>query len=226
MIALALLLQAAAPLAAPVVPDPELGAMRGGVRLPNGVDVALTVQSQTSVDGRVVLQSVFRADQGTPTFTVFAPRAGEPVAAPAQQSASAAANTNSPTISYDSRNGLQVTPGQTIAPVAIAANAQGASALTPGLEAVSNGAVTDNGVIATSATGPVRTVELQAADLRIVHLAGAAFGAAVTNMGSDRTIDTATSVSIDLRNAGPDVVGSAMFRVQDVALDALALRGN
>ena len=54
--------------------DAELARQRGGFRLPNGVDVALTVQTQTAVDGAVVLRTVFRADQGAPTLTVFTPK--------------------------------------------------------------------------------------------------------------------------------------------------------
>jgi hypothetical protein len=61
-------------------------------------------------------------------------------------------------------------------------------------------------------------------DIRIFHLTRNAIGSAITNTGSDRAIDTHTSVSIDLRNAGPDVLGSAMLRVEDVALGALASR--
>ena len=41
------------------VPDHELSDMRGGFRLPSGIEVALTVRSDTSVDGALLLRSVF-----------------------------------------------------------------------------------------------------------------------------------------------------------------------
>ena len=61
-------------------------------------------------------------------------------------------------------------------------------------------------------------------DIRIVHLTGNAIGSAIANMGSDRAIDTQTTLSIDLRNAGPDVLGSTMLRVEDVGIGALTSR--
>ena len=56
--------------------DAELARQRGGFRLPNGIDVAMTVQTQSAVDGLVVLKTVFRADQGQPALTVLAPARG------------------------------------------------------------------------------------------------------------------------------------------------------
>lgn len=222
MIALVLLLAAPGELPDAALPDAELAKLRGGIRLPSGVDVALSVQTQTRLNGNIVLQTVFRADQGPATVTAYAPRSGEVVVAPArdQQAPPAASG---PTVTYDARSGLTVTPGATI-PAATAALSGATGVVPAGLEKVADGAVTDNGVIAEASRGSVRTVELQSTDLRVAHLSGTAIGSVVANSGSDRTIDTVTNIAIDLRNAGPDTVGSVMFRVQDVALDALALR--
>ena len=59
--------------------------------------------------------------------------------------------------------------------------------------------------------------------IRVADIGGA-FGSAILNSGSDRTISTATTVSIDLRNAGPEVLGSALLRIEDVAIGALTTR--
>ena len=79
---------------------------------------------------------------------------------------------------------------------------------------------TDNGTVQQDMAG----VSLQGTDIRIVHLTGSAIGSAIANSGNDRAIDTLTTLSIDLSNAGPDVLGSAMLRVEGVAIDAASMR--
>ena len=158
-----------APLAAASVPDTELAAQRGGFTLPSGIDVALTVQTQTSVNGVEVLRSVFRAEQGPPTLTVYAPRDGQSAA-------------------------------------------------------VDTGTASDGGVVVQTARGGQLNAELRGSDLSITHLAGTAFGSAIANSGNDRTIDTQTSVGLDLHNAGATLLASAALRVEDVANAAMALR--
>lgn len=203
------------------VADATLAQQRGGFQLPNGLDIALTVQTQTAVNGAVVLRTVFQAAQGTPTLSVYAPRQGETVAATSTGAPAASGATAAPVVTYDPRSGIQVTPRATAPGVALGhAEAAGAAA---GLEQIAGG-VTDNGVVTQAARGGVRTVELAGRDLTVTHLAGNAFGSAIANSGSDRTIDTQTSVAIDLGSAGPDVVGSAMLRVGEIAGAAVAAR--
>ena len=215
---LLLLALAAGPFAAVPIADEELAGHRGGFALPGGIDVAMTIDTQTAVDGVVVLRTIFRAEQGTPTLTTYVPRPGETVAtAPVR----VAGGTTAPTISYDRQNGIQVTGGVTTPGVSL----NGAPGAIPaGLEQVSGGAATASGDVTERTQGALRLVELTGADLSVTHIAGVAFGAAIANMGSNRTIDTQTSVAIDLTGAGPDVVGSSMLRVQDVAMQALVGR--
>ena len=199
------------------LPDAELAAQRGGFELPGGIDVALTVQTQTSLNGSVVLRTVFRADNGPATLTVYAPRPGETVAARGVAGTGRAAM---PTITYDSRSGLHVTPG-----VSTLAVSTGATPATEaGLAQVADGAVTDHGTIVQAVRGGVQSTELRSDDLTIAHLAGSAFGSAILNSGSDRAIDTQTTIGIDLNNAGPTLLASAALRIEDVAIDAMSLR--
>ena len=218
----------AAPLLAAPLPEAVLATQRGGFRLPSGIDVAITVQTQTVVDGAIVLRTVFRADQGPPSLTILAPKPGETVAAaPGQAPAAAGAGASAWSVTYDRSTGLQITPGVGGGPAVSVTAGDGPAAATPaGLVPVAAGATTDNGVIATGGSGGLRTVTLDGANLSIMHLAGNAFGSAIINSGNDRAIDTQTSVAIDLANAGPDVLGSAMFRVEDIALAATAMRAN
>jgi hypothetical protein len=218
-----LLLAQDVPLAAVTVPDPELAMQRGGFMLPNGIDVALTVQTQTAINGAIVLRTVFRADQGTPTLTVYAPKAGETVAADRVTATGGAAGM--PTITYDGRGGLQVTPAA-VGSAAVSTSGAAAGAVPAGLEKIMAGdnVTTDNGIVSQAAAGGLQTAALRAADLTVTHLAGTAFGSAIANAGSDRAIDTQTTVGIDLGNVASTALASAMLRVEDVTSGALLTR--
>ena len=217
---LLLMLAQDVPLASIPVPDTELATQRGGFMLPNGIDVALTVQTQTSINGVIVLRSVFRADQGPATLTVFAPKQGETVASGGNPNGGSA--TNVPTVTYDSRSGLTVTPAQG-GPSVVITTRNAADAVPTGLTQIANGtqATTDSGVVSQMIKGGLQSAELRAADLSITHLAGTVFGSAIINSGSDRAIDTTTTVGLDLRNAGATILASAALRVEDLAISAM-----
>lgn len=223
-IAAALMMLAAPPqYAGAPVSDPVLDSARGGFQLPNGIDVAITVQTQTAVDGAVVLRTVFQADQGKPTLSVYVPKPGEVVAAPTTGS-NTAGGQSLPTVTYDRQGGLQVTQATSMPALSVGVSNGAAASETPsGLTAVDalRGATTDAGVVSRTDRAGIDTVRLESADLSITHFAGNAFGSAIANSGSDRAIDTATTISIGLSNAGPDVLGSAMLRVQDIAGEAI-----
>lgn len=215
--------QAPALFGQPALSDEALAQHRGGIRLPNGIDATWSIDTRTAINGAVVLQTVVRVHQGAPQVTVYAPPQGQSVPLTPQQSA--AGNGGEPRVTFDMRTGLSVTaPGRTV-PVQVGSGAASASGqplgglvqLAPG-QAVA----TDNGVI--QAASGVAGVELRASDIQVLHLTGNALGSAIVNSGSDRAIDTQTTLSIDLRGAGPDVLGSALFRVESAALDALAGR--
>jgi hypothetical protein len=229
MLSLMLVAMAAAgddPLKTPL-PDPVLAQERGGFSLPGGLDIALTVQTQTAIDGKVVLTTVFRAVEGPAAFTAYVPRPGETVVSHNNAASGGAAGTQTlPTVVIDGRNGVRVTPGVTPPTVSVTGGAGGNGGVPDGLVEAGAGAVTDAGTVGGSASGSVRTIELRGSDISVTHLAGGAFGSAIANSGSDRAIDTTTSVGIDLSNAGPDNLGSTMFRVENVAIDALRSRIN
>jgi hypothetical protein len=216
-----LALVATDPYAAPAVPDPELAQLRGGFRLPGGIDVAMTIDTQTAINGAVVLRTVFRAEGAMPSLTVYTPRAGETVAAsPHAAGAAGAAGASMPVVTYDRQGGIQVSAAGA-APGVTLTGSGALPAIQDGLEAVTDTVATDAGTVAQRAQGALRVVELTGNDLSVSHIAGGAFGSAIAKAGNDRVIDTQTSVSIDLANAGPDVLGSSMLRAQDITADAL-----
>lgn len=204
--------------------DSELADLRGGIRLPNGIDAALTIETQTAVDGAIVLMTVVKIDIGAPEVAVFAPADGTSVPTQQQQdSAGGSGSQGLPTISFDNRNGLHIVPGAGRLPVTVARDPPKAGSAVPdNLVRIDTATPvqTDGGRI----TAGSRSIELATSDLQVLHLTGNAFGSAIANSGSDRAIDTQTTVSLDLRSAGPDVIGSAMLRVEDVAMQALAAR--
>ena len=206
------------------VPDEVLATQRGGIRLPNGIDATWSVNTTTAVNGAVVLQTIVRADQGGLQVSAYAPGDGQRVAGPdAQSPASSGAE---PRVTYDSRTGISVRQAPATG-ISVSSGPSGdAGHALAGLEQVdaSHAATTANGVIRQVNFGNSPAIELQGQDLQVLHLAGNALGTAILNSGSDRTIDTQTTVSLDLSNAGPDVLGSTFLRIENIAVDALSSR--
>lgn len=209
------------------VPDAELSEMRGGFLLPNGIDVSLVVRTETSVDGALVLRSVFSANQGPSSLQVFAPRQGETVAAVRGEAATGTAGgAGGVSVQFDRQNGavLVATGGMNAPSVSVTMGSAGWPD-GPALAEVGytvDGApiVTGGGDVSVHSLPSGTRVRLEAADLDVSHLFGAAIGSAIANAGSNRAIDTDTVVSIDLGNASPDVLGSAMFRVENIGIES------
>lgn len=205
--------------------EPVLAEQRGGLRLPNGIDANLSIQTRSAVDGNVVLQTVVTIDQGPPVIQIFVPKTGETIALPS--GSSQAISGMQAVVSYNRTSGLQVT---TAGPPLSATASYGSNAVTltlpEGLRIVdaSVPVATDNGSVSSFGASGIQGVELVSSDLRIVHLTGSAFGSVIANSADNRAIDTQTALSIDLRNAGPDVLGSASFRVENVAIEAMTTR--
>ncbi|UVI38914.1 hypothetical protein [Qipengyuania spongiae] len=205
--------------------EPVLAEQRGGLRLPNGIDANLSIQTRTAIDGNVILQTVVTIDQGPPVIQIYVPKTGETIAIPSGSSQTIPGM--QAVVSYNRTSGLQVTTSG--APLS-AAVGYGPSAvaltLPEGLRIVDGSmpVATDNGSVSTFGTSGIQGVELVSPDLRVIHLTGSAFGSAIANSADNRAIDTQTALSIDLRNAGPDVLGSTIFRVENVTIEAMTTR--
>lgn len=195
-IALAALALALAPMPTPALPDADLGTMRGGLALPGGVDLKLTVHSDTRVDGTTVLRTIFRADAGAPTLQVL-------VGDGTGSGIGAAATGPAVAITRDGKTAELSTAGLTEV------------ALAPG-QAIDTVA----GRVRLDSLARGARVTLQADALDVSHLVGEGLGSVIANAGDGRTIDTLTTVNIDLSGVSPEALGSAMLRVEGMALDA------
>lgn len=209
------------------VEDSVLAEQRGGIRLPNGIDVNLSIDTVTAISGRIVLQTVTRIAEGGPVVAAYVPVDDTPVLLDQQDKALGETQRYSPPrVTYDRQNGLSVTTNTPVAPVRVTAGEASNVPQELGLRTIdlTVPTMTPNGIVQARNDAGVGSVELQGTDIRILHLTQSAIGSAIANTGSGRSIDTFTTVSIDLRNAGPEVLGSAMSRVEGVALSALASR--
>lgn len=57
--------------ASPPLPDTELADLRGGFRLPGGLEVAVAITTATMLNGQLAVRSVLRIDDGAPQLQVF-----------------------------------------------------------------------------------------------------------------------------------------------------------
>ncbi|MFT3977039.1 MAG: hypothetical protein QM688_08015 [Sphingomonas bacterium] len=213
------------------VDDATLAGSYGKFLAPGGIDLAMSVQSSTTVNGNLVLRSVFSVDQGPGRLQVFAPASGSngpQVSLPATSGTgnvqSNMSGSQGVSVSVDRATGttiIQPTYGTASAPAVSVSNTQAPAAavdnsglvpVTPAASGVETGA----GVVSIASTGDGARVTLDGAGFSISHLVGAATGSVIANAANDRTIDTVTNVQIDLHNAQAMALGSAMLRVDSV----------
>lgn len=214
------------------LPDPALAAIQGRLLLPNGIELAMTVQSDTVVDGHLLLRTVFAANQGPPTLAVLAPAGGSegPAVSVTEPSAGDTANPRDAGVAVvtDRAGGIaMVRPTYAnVAPVTVSAGrgvpADNSSAgLVPVNVSVGGpSVVTGGGAVSANALPNGTRIALDGDMLAVSHLVGQAFGTVVANMANDRRIDTMTTIDLDLRNANPNLIGSTMFQVEALSLEA------
>lgn len=218
---------------ATAVDDAELARHRGGFALPNGVDVALTVQTDTAVDGALVLRSVYRLETGAPTLAVFAPAPGTTGPRVTLSSATPAPGTTiSPTVTIDRAGGISTVAWSQPLPVAqinvtrasepIGMAPEGLAPLP--VVAGGPGIATAGGVVSVTELSRGTRVDLAGPMLDVTHLVGQAFGTIIANTADNRAIDTATTLDFDLRNASTLSTASATLRAQDIVQNTLTGR--
>ena len=205
------------------VADAELSAMRGGFALPNGLDVALAVQTETSVNGALLLRSVYRLDQGPPTLQLFAPRGGDTVRGQSVTAGERSVVPGAVSVAFDRQNGISIARQMptAIGSVAVRAAARDVGDAGPPLD-LSNGPVeTPGGRVSVSPLALGVRARLEGDGIDASHVFGAAFGSVVANTASERTIESATTVALDLRGVTATNLGSARLRAEAIAGDAV-----
>lgn len=213
------------------VSDEELGAAQGKFMLPSGIEVAMAVQTDTSVDGALLLRSVFVVNDGPPALSVYAPAVGDRVEQqPGDASAGASggsAGAGNVSVVLDRASGITMirTAGSVDAPkVSIGGKTGGdlPDGLTPvALAADGSPVATAGGQVSVQASDRGARVMLAGDALSISHLFGQSYGSIVANTGNDRTIDTAVNISIELGNVTVANAGATAARVEGLALDSL-----
>ena len=213
---------------APVLTDPELAQLTGKFLLPGGVEVALTVTSDTVLNGQPVLRTVLAIDRGS-TLSVFGRDPAAAVSTSATGTVTHATDSGGPTgvtIAMDRHSGIQtITPTYSATQPSVTLGAPVADVSAAGLERL---AITPDGPAVRTPDGlvSVRTlsngalVSLTGDQLQASHLAGQSIATALVNSGNDRVFDTVTNVAVDLRNVTAYQLGSAAFRADTLALDA------
>jgi hypothetical protein len=217
---------------AEIVSDAELSEQTGKFMLSNGTEIAMSVVSDSVVNGQLVLRTVFRVDHDA-SVKVFAPSSDQPVSVGTNGSTgTAGTNTgtvtpNSVQVMFDRDSGLAtVTPTYAVNSAGVHLGTSEPSdptagglvevPVTPGGAPVS----TPGGQVTLAQLSRGTVVQIAGDQFQVSHLVGSAIATAVTNSANDRTIDVVTNVNIDLRNVTPYTLGSAALKVDTLALEA------
>jgi len=206
------------------VSDSELAGLRGGFTTPGGINVALAVQMDAAINGVLALRTVFRIDQGVPVVAVYAPAPGAAPIAPSVGVGDAGAGTAlmvvrtgpagiaSVTPAVPATVNLRVSSGPDVnfgtAPAGwspLALNVGGAPVAT------------DAGSVSLRQLPSGSVVELVGVQLVVTQIVGQSFANIVQNSANNRTIDTATTVNIDLANTAATAAAVGAARVAGFA---------
>jgi hypothetical protein len=207
------------------VTDEELTNMRGGVLLPDGLDVDIGIDIQTEVNGVLVLHTVLStAAPSAQALRVFvggtAPSNGG--------STKAALNTVPPMLTLD-RSGASttlVTSAAPLNPTIVVLNAP--TNVWPQypdetqLNVVPNGPAvqTPNGNVQVQQAGANTAVTLTGNGITVSQLLGDATGTVVSNQLNNQSIQSMTVVDVDLHGSWP-AIANAMFNIGKIAVSAV-----
>ncbi|MFS0772607.1 hypothetical protein [Sphingomonas sp. 1P08PE] len=218
--------QEAPALAAPVLSDPELATMTGKFIMPNGGSLALSVTSDTLLNGTLVLRTVLTVDQGS-NLTVYG-RTADAASADAQKAgmqagAGTPALNNGVSVLFDRRTGTQIV----MPTVNAIRGTTGSEQATPAELGIAPIVLTAGGPAVATPDGTVTLtrlpngsqVTLAGDQIGIAHLVGQSVATAITNAGNDRTIDTVTTIGIDLHDSSALAMGAAAMKVDALVSD-------
>lgn len=207
--------------------DEDLARITGKFVLPNGVELALSVTSDTVVNGQLILRTVLTIDHGT-QLQVFGRGQQAPTAPYAGAGGGSAVSTpTGVTVALDRQSGLQTltptfsvtrAPGVTVGGAMQDPASLGLAALpvTPGGPAIA----TADGVVSLQAVRNGSQVIFNGDRLAVLNQVGQSIATAVVNSADNRTLDSVTNVAIDARNLAPYQIGMAQMKVDALAIDA------
>jgi hypothetical protein len=214
--------------AAAPLPESDLAELRGGFSLMGGLDVAISIQSDTRVDGSLLLRTVYRVDRTVPQLAIYAPASTTGLQSNGH-SQSASPTDDGISVTFDRQNGPRI--GSSAVPFSAISVVSGGqvgivSAPTDMLPVVlpKNGEAVSvpNGQLSLIRNEAGHKVTLHADKLDVSHVFGNAIGSVLANTASNRVIDTTTTVSLDISGATAFNLGSSMLRIDTLVADSTA----
>ncbi|HEV2567131.1 hypothetical protein [Sphingomonas sp.] len=184
----------------------------------------MTVQTETSVNGGLLLRSVYRVYEGVPSLQVFAPRVGEMV--PGQAAGNTArASQGTVSINFDRQNGISIARQVALPTGSVKVGASGTPTESgdtlPPLDLASGPVETAGGRVSVSELPQGIRSRIEGDGIDASHLFGAAFGSVVANTANERSIDSSTTIAVDLRGATAMNLGSALLRAEAIGAETV-----
>ncbi len=214
------------------VPDRELAVMRGGVLLPDGLNIDVGIDIQTRLNGALILHTVYSTDGPAAGIKVYTDGTTAPSTTPATVSLNTAAAASTPTIIVDrATTGTIVAAPSPTQPITVNLLQGAPSTWLDGqgqnvVPVIANGpAVSSDGneiQLATGAQGAI--VTLNGPGLEVQQLVGQATGVVVANTGNDRVITTVSSINVDVQGISPALM-AGIFAADRLATAAIQARG-
>jgi hypothetical protein len=198
--------------------------MRGGVLLPDGLDVDIGIDIQTQVNGVLVLHTVLSTADPGQALRVYSGGT-----APANAGATTVTlNAGGPVLTLNrtgSATTLQ-TPSTPLNPTVLVVSAP--TSIWPQYPNENQVGVTPNGPPVQTANGAIQeqqsgnntSVTLSSPGLSVAQLVGDSLGTVVTNQLDNQTIQSTTVVDVDLHGTWP-ATANALFNVGNLALAAV-----
>ncbi len=203
--------------------DGELDEQRGGMALPNGMDVRIGVDLSTSINGNIVLRSVLTSgDAATGNqVNVYTGGAGGGSGPVVAINGAAAFRVN--TVANNGTDTAQLRVEPTATGISIMPSVSPNSSvelMTVAVTQESGPVSTAHGNVTVQQHNTGTTVSLVAPDLVVQHMIGAATGQLIANTANNRVIDNSTIFNVDIVNASP-VIGSSLMQINAAAIAAV-----
>lgn len=200
------------------VPDPELETMRGGVQLPNGLNVAVGIDIQTRIDGVLALHTIYSSEAANAGIRVFSDGTTSPRTGPTNTAVTTGGDGAGPALVVSrSPTGTTITPNTggpatTVNLVSGPTSGWLDAAGQTQIPVVANGAAvsTSAGTVTFARNDRGASITLAAPNVEVQHLVGQATGAVIANTGNDRVIDTVSSINVNLVGVPTGLLGNVL----------------
>lgn len=213
-----------------IVADDDLASMRGGMLLPNGISIAIGIDIQTRVDGLLALHTVYASEGSNPGIRVYTDGAKPVPLAPTTQTITAPANPSIPTLIVDrSPTGTTIIPTSASSATTVnLVNGDPSTWLSGEGQVqlpVTNGGppvATPDGEVTLNDDDGSAVVRLSSDTLDVRHLVGQATGVVIANTANDRSIETVSSINVDVGGFDPGTL-SGLFAAQRMVLESAVI---